>query len=110
MEEPNIVEVDYGENICCPVCSKIIIDMKHAEGEDYFEVCEHTLYVAHDMGVDYTSEHFKKILDASGASLDGEEMDPREVVKNSDLKDVFYFETYLPPPSLYGTYVAFHKE
>lgn len=62
------------------------------------------------MGIDYASEFFKQISDAAGADLDDEETDPREIMKTSDVEDIYYFETYVPAPSFYGTYVAFHKK
>jgi hypothetical protein len=110
MKQPNTVEVAHGEKIHCPICNQVVIDLDQAEDGEYFQVCDHTLYVAHDMGIDYASDPFKQISDAAGADLDDEEVDPREIMKTSGIDAVYYFETYVPAPSFYGTYVAFHKK
>lgn len=109
MKNPNSVEVEYGEKIYCPICDLVVIDYDNANDGECFQACEHTLYVAHDMGVDYASDLFKQISDAAGAHLDNEETDPREIMRTSGVEKIYYFETYVPAPSLYGTYVAFRK-
>lgn len=109
MKQPNTIEVEYGEQICCPICSQVVIDPNRDQEEAYFQACEHTLYVAHDMGIDYASEVFKQAADSAGMDLEDEDSDPREVMLKADVQNVYYFETYVPAPSFYGTYVAFYK-
>lgn len=111
MEQPNTIEVKYGEPICCPICSQVVVDQDNAKDGEYFRVCDHTLYVAHDEGIEYTSDLFMRIAKETGVDLaEQEEVNPREIMQNSDVKGINYFETYVPAPSFYGTYVAFHKE
>lgn len=110
MKQPNITEVKYGEPICCPICSQVVVEQDNAKDGEYFSVCDHTLYVAHDMGIDYTSDLFMRIAEEAGVDLEEEAVSPREIMQNSAITDIHYFETYVPAPSFYGTYVAFHKQ
>lgn len=110
MKRPNTIEVEYGEQICCPICSKVVVDQENAKDGEYFRVCDHTLYVAHDMGIDYASEAFKQAANTAEINLEDDEADPREVMLKAGIQDVHSFETYVPAPSFYGTYVAFYKQ
>lgn len=110
MEKPNTVEVAHGEKIHCPICNQVVVDLDNATDGEYFQVCEHTLYVAHDMGIDYASDLLKQIAEAASVDLDDGDADAREILKDSGIEDIYYFETYVPAPSFYGTYVAFHKK
>ena len=110
MKQPITIEVKHEDQICCPICSQVVIDPNRDQGEEYFQVCEHTLYVAHDMGIDYASEALKQAANTAGIDLEDEDSNPREVMHKASIEEVHYFETYVPAPSFYGTYVAFRKK
>jgi hypothetical protein len=106
--QSNTVEIEYGQKICCPFCTQVIIHPDHLD--EGHKVCSHTVYVAHDMGVEYVSDLLLEAAKSAGIDLDDEDADPREIMANSGIEGIHYVETYVPAPSFYGTYLAFSQK
>ena len=49
-------------NIYCPFCQQAVIDW---EQEQYVQPCEHTLYIAMDLGFEFISDRFEAGLSQS---------------------------------------------
>ncbi len=54
---PTILPADA--NIVCPFCQRAVIDWQQ---EQYVQPCEHTLYIAMDLGFEFISDRFEASL------------------------------------------------
>lgn len=53
-----IIEIDSAEsNICCPICQRAVVDWSE---EQYIQPCEHTLFIAMDLGFEFVSDRFEQ--------------------------------------------------
>lgn len=57
---PHIFPADA--NIICPFCQQAVIDWRQ---EQYVQPCEHTLYIAMDLGFEFISDRFEAALTQS---------------------------------------------
>ena len=48
--------VDATQNILCPYCQHAVLDWKQ---EQYIQPCEHTLFVAMDLGFEFVADRFE---------------------------------------------------
>ena len=51
--------VDATQNILCPYCHYAVLDW---EQEQYIQPCEHTLFMAMDLGFEYASDVFEQSM------------------------------------------------
>ena len=49
-------------NICCPYCDQAVLDW---EQEQYIQPCEHTLFMAMDLGFEFIADRFEESLSQS---------------------------------------------
>lgn len=47
------------QNIACPFCQQYVIDWNE---EQYIQPCEHTLFIAMDLGFEYISDEFEATM------------------------------------------------
>lgn len=53
---------NYQENVTCPHCQHAVIDWNE---EQYIQPCEHTLFIAMDLGFEYISDEFERTMQRS---------------------------------------------
>lgn len=107
------VEVDEGVSLFCPFCGQKVFDMEAANaGETYAKPCSHTLFIAHDEGLDHRSATFDEAKDICGMD-DFDVMDSDSFQGMDGFTDdvkiggAIKFAAYVGPPSGFGTYVGF---
>ena len=54
--------VDATQNILCPYCQHAVLDW---EQEQYIQPCEHTLFMAMDLGFEFIADRFEDVLTQS---------------------------------------------
>ena len=54
--------VDATQNILCPYCHYAVLDW---EQEQYIQPCEHTLFMAMDLGFEFIADRFEEVLTQS---------------------------------------------
>ncbi|PJG42850.1 hypothetical protein XA39_10715 [Acinetobacter tandoii] len=58
-----IIEIDSADsNICCPICQHAVVDWSK---EQYIQPCEHTLFIAMDLGFEFVSDRFEQKMSRS---------------------------------------------
>lgn len=103
------IEVKYPDLINCPVCNHQVYDpSSKSDAESWYSVCPHTLYVAHDEGIEFQSQEFEAAVDGSDAEA-ADDLNAYELASHSGIEQIAHFESYLPAPTFFGTYVGFKK-
>ena len=51
--------IDATQNIACPYCHQAVLDW---EQEQYIQPCEHTLFMAMDLGFEFIADRFEEVL------------------------------------------------
>lgn len=54
--------VDATQNIQCPFCQHAVLDWQQ---EQYIQPCEHTLFMAMDLGFEFIADRFEEVLPQS---------------------------------------------
>ena len=54
--------IDASQNIACPYCHQAVLDW---EQEQYVQPCEHTLFMAMDLGFEFIADRFEEVLPQS---------------------------------------------
>ena len=54
--------VDATQNIQCPFCQQAVLDW---DQEQYIQPCEHTLFMAMDLGFEFIADRFEEVLPQS---------------------------------------------
>ncbi|MCH7312925.1 hypothetical protein [Acinetobacter sp. ANC 3882] len=54
--------VDATQNIHCPFCQHAVLDWQQ---EQYIQPCEHTLFMAMDLGFEFIADRFEEVLPQS---------------------------------------------
>lgn len=105
------VEVPHTATIHCPFCGKEVVNPEKASiGEDYFSVCPHTLFVAHDEAFEYRSDLFDAAVAITGIENDDIELPEHGIdglTSQVKIDGAVKFSSYVPAPSFFGTYVGF---
>ena len=57
-----IQQPDASANILCPICQHAIVDWMQ---EQYIQPCEHTLFMAMDLGFEFIADRFEDVLTQS---------------------------------------------
>lgn len=98
---------NYHVSIHCPFCGALVKDMRDDAPEPY-KPCPHTLFLAHDEGIEFLSERAAASL---GVSSIDEAMEREESVDELTdriaLPDAVKFAAYVSPPGQFGDYVGF---
>ena len=50
--------IDATQNIACPYCHQAVLD---CEQEQYVQPCEHTLFMAMDLGFEFIADRFEEV-------------------------------------------------
>jgi hypothetical protein len=104
------VEINAHETaIHCPFCG-LRTYKPDTTSEMKVRKCEHLLFVAHDMGLEYRSERFDTQMGIVGVAGDDIELNDRGVDGFTDkvtISDAVKFAFYQGAPSFYGTYVGY---
>ncbi|MGA6135373.1 hypothetical protein ACPER7_03615 [Acinetobacter dispersus] len=53
---------DTTQNIVCPFCQHAVLDW---DQEQYIQPCEHTLFMAMDLGFEFIADRFEEVLPQS---------------------------------------------
>ncbi|ENU91687.1 hypothetical protein EC846_0708 [Acinetobacter sp. BIGb0102] len=53
---------DATQNIACPYCQHAVLDW---DQEQYIQPCEHTLFMAMDLGFEFIADRFDEVLSQS---------------------------------------------
>ena len=95
--------------IHCPFCGVKTYDPASAS-ELAIAKCEHLLFFAHDMEIEYRSDRFDAQMGIAG--LSGEEIELNDegvdgFTDNVKIQDAVKFAFYQGAPSFYGTYIGY---
>lgn len=103
----------YYTPVHCPFCGTRVIGADPVD-ETHITACPHTLFIAHDMALEYRSERFDRNLGLNGLSdKEVEERWLREsggidgLTDQVTLADAIKVAAYAPAPSAYGSYYGF---
>ncbi|MBC8552149.1 MAG: hypothetical protein H8D23_21095 [Candidatus Brocadiales bacterium] len=101
---------DYRNDVYCPFCSKIVVEM----GNFGVSPCKHTLFIAHDEGFEYCDDRVKLNLNIpleDDPSDYAEEYDGIDGMTSSiSILNSKKIAVYVPAPSFFGTYFGFVNE
>ncbi len=95
--------------IHCPFCG---VETYKPASADYLAIvkCEHLLFYAHDMEIEYRSKRFDDSMGIAGLSGEEIPMNDKGVdgfTDNVNIQDAVKFAFYQGAPSFYGTYVGY---
>ena len=62
---------NYQENVTCPHCQHAVIDWNE---EQYIQPCEHTLFIAMDLGFEFVSDRFEQKMSRSVDEIHDDEI------------------------------------
>lgn len=95
------------DNISCPHCQQNIIDWTQ---EQYVQPCEHTLFVAMDIGFEYITDDFEQTMQRSVDDLHAhdDQVNMLEEIQRSSYMDYVIFQSDLGVQG-YSRYVGFTK-
>jgi hypothetical protein len=96
----------YDVDIHCPFCGQKVID--YPDGD--LNACKHTLFIAHDMGLEYRSQLFEQNLGISGIENDDIQLPEHGwdgLTDQVSVTDAIKFASYVGAPSGSGTYIGF---
>jgi hypothetical protein len=66
-----IIEVNSADsNICCPICQHAVVDWSE---EQYVQPCEHTLFIAMDLGFEFIADRFEQQMPRSVDEIHADE-------------------------------------
>ena len=107
------IEIPYEENIVCPFCQKLTVDMTAADPE--IMPCEHLVYAATDTSLEYRSEIITSLfgIDPEEENFDltlndlTDHEDFEKIFNEGALKDLIQLESYEPAPSFFGGYYGY---
>jgi hypothetical protein len=97
-----VIEVKANENVCCPICNKIILAN---DGESSPQECPHTLLIATDEGIDFCADAFN--ADALEEIADESSWD--DAISDIDKPKAILIKMYEDAPSFFGAYFLFEK-
>ena len=107
------IEINSEENVVCPFCQHVTVDLK--SDEPSINPCEHLLYAANDVSLDYRSEIINQLFgidpkeDNCELGLDDiiEHPEFENAINNGQLKGLIQYESYDPSPSFFGSYFGY---
>ncbi len=107
------IEIPYEENIVCPFCQKLTVDMTAADPE--IMPCEHLVDAATDTSLEYRSDIINSLfgIDPEEENFDltlndlTDHEDFEKIFNEGALKDLIQLESYEPAPSFFGGYYGY---
>lgn len=105
----------YGEALYCPFCGSLAqradVDVDPTADPEPPTPCEHVLFVGHDMGFEYRSERFNRLIqlapDADDEDIEIPENGFDGLTDAVALAGAVKFASYQGAPSFFGVYVGF---
>jgi len=97
-----IIEINDGEPICCPICSQVILA---SDGESSPEECPHTVLMATDMGIDFCDDSIDCVALEDLAEDDSWD----DILSDLDRPKAILIKTYQGAPSFFGAYFLFEE-
>jgi hypothetical protein len=93
------------ENIQCPHCQQSVIDWSE---EQYIQPCEHTLFIAMDLGFEFISDEFESTMlrTVDEIHADDENSDVFTEISQSKLENFLIFKSALGVENL-NRYIGF---
>ena len=102
-----IQQTDANANIICPICRHTVVDWSE---EQYIQPCEHTLFIAMDLGFEFVSDRFEAQMKQSVDELhEDPEMNIFHVIQSTVYPEVTIIQTDLGVQDL-SRYVGFSPE
>lgn len=68
------------QDVICPLCQIHVIDFS---AEEYIQPCEHTSFIALDLGFEFITDHFESTLERSVDDIHQLELNVLEELKKS---------------------------
>lgn len=92
------------QNISCPCCNQYVLDWTQ---EQYIQPCEHTVFIALDLGFEYISDSFECFLPVSVDEIHHQELNVWENIKQVK-QDLIVYKLPLGV-AYYSRYIGFKK-
>ncbi|MHA3981986.1 hypothetical protein [Acinetobacter venetianus] len=103
-----LIEVaDATVNILCPYCHHAVLDWNQ---EQYIQPCEHTLFMAMDLGFEFIADRFEEVLPQSVDEIhEDPNMNVFACVSQANYSDMQIFKADLGVEGMYR-YVGFSEK
>lgn len=99
-----IQQSDVSANILCPICQHNVVDWTQ---EQYIQPCEHTLFIAMDLGFEFVADRFEANMAQSVDALhEDAEMNIFEAITTTPYSHLTVIQTDLGVQDLFR-YVGF---
>ena len=87
------------ENVTCPHCQHAVIDWNE---EQYLQPCEHTLFIAMDLGFEFVSDRFEEQMSRSVDQIhDDEAANVFQEILNVEFNDAILVRSELGVENMY---------
>ena len=95
-----IIEIHSAEeNIRCPICQHAVVDWTE---EQYIQPCEHTLFMAMDLGFEFVSDRFEEKMSRSVDQIhDDEAANVFQEILNVEFNDAILVRSELGVENMY---------
>ncbi|WP_111894168.1 hypothetical protein [Acinetobacter sp. MB5] len=94
-----IIEVQGEQvNLACPYCQHLVLNW---DEEQYVQPCEHTAFIAMDLGFEYISDRFEACLAHSVDDIHDQEMNVLEEVTSAQVEQLLIYKMDLGVAGLY---------
>lgn len=95
------------ENVTCPHCQHAVLDW---DQEQYIQPCEHTLFMAMDLGFEYISDEFESTMQRTVDEIhaDDENSDVFTEISQSSYPDFVIYRSELGVEGMYR-YIGFNQ-
>lgn len=97
------LEQDQSENVQCPCCQQHVINWAE---EQFIQPCEHTLFIALNIGFEYISDEFESTMSQSVDELHDTEGNIIEAIQQSSFEKFEIYQIDLGVQNL-SRYVGF---
>lgn len=99
--------VDATANICCPYCQQAVLDWTQ---EQYIQPCEHTLFIAMDLGFEFVADRFEETLPQSVDEIhEDAEMNIFISITHSNYSDMQIYKADLGVEGMFR-YIGFSEQ
>jgi len=90
---------DPMQNVSCPYCQRHIIDWQQ---EQYIQPCQHTLFIAMDLGFEFIADHFEAKMSRTVDIIhEDPEMNIFQEITATDWPDLIVYKADLGVEGLY---------
>lgn len=103
-----IIEIEDSQaDVICPHCAFHVIDWNE---DQYIQPCEHTLFIAMDLGFEFISDNFESTMSRTVDEIhaDDENSNIFEEISQSNLADFIVFRSDIGVEN-YHRYIGFTK-